>query len=86
MALEVEVHHLPGDPRVLSLQPHDGSLNRLFTCKHCFHNLTDQTIDYLDISENLGTMSYLSRWVDRDEVVKPGEVIGNILKQQFPPS
>ena len=45
MALEVEVH-LSGDPRVLSLEPHDGGLNRLFTCKHCFHNLKDQTIDY----------------------------------------
>ena len=31
-------------------------------------------------------MSYLSQWVDRDEVVKPGEVVGNILKQQFAPS
>ena len=45
MALEVEVH-LPGDPRVLSLEPHDGSVNRLFTCKNCFHNLKDQQIDY----------------------------------------
>ena len=56
MALEVEVHNLPSDPRILCLEPHDGSLNRLFTCKHCFHNLIDQTINYLDISENLGIM------------------------------
>ena len=86
MALEVEVHHLPGDPRVLSLEPHEGGLNRLFTCKHCFHNLKGQTIDYLVISDNLGMMSYLSQWVERDEVVKPGEVIRNTLKLQFAPS
>ena len=54
--MALEVHHLPGDPRILSLEPHDGSVDKLFTCKHCFHNLVDQTFSYLDISENLGIM------------------------------